>query len=87
MLVDAHALLTNPKVAPAMVEQMHAISVDLQAGNHTHALEKYNKLASSSSVADVRPRCASAPIELLQNGNVLTALKSLINCVKLAGRA
>ena len=41
------------QVPPNMVEQMHAISVDLQKADTTRALEKYNKLVASSSVADV----------------------------------
>ena len=41
------------RVPPAMIEQMHAISIDLKTYDHAGALEKYNKLAAHSSVADV----------------------------------
>lgn len=60
------------RVPVSMIDQMHAISVDLKKYDHVSALDKYNRLASSVGSAEA--------------SNVLVALKGLINCVKIAGR-
>jgi hypothetical protein len=36
-----------------MIDQMHAISVDLKKYDHVNALDKYNRLASSVGSAEV----------------------------------
>ncbi len=37
-----------------MVDQVYRIAVELKNGDHMTALEKYNRLASTSNVVDVR---------------------------------